>query len=225
MPRRPSPEAVGAPVRHILEKIESVSDLYHRLLIIVAPAGSGKTLALREAFGQTRAPLLNGSLDLSRRLPERTLRQRALKVPRLRNDAVGANDDVVLPDEIERLFDVRPKQHPLRLLQGLSRNKTGVAAWNGSIVDVDMTYAVLDIEAVIDCGRLWESRIEQAFVQQPYKPTALHIIRALSVARDTTGAVETGLTPPRRSRDCSKPANRRQLTPGHRPSKPRETTR
>ena len=32
----------------------------------------------------------------------------------------------------------------MRLLQGLSRNKTVVAAWNGSIVDGHMTYAVPD---------------------------------------------------------------------------------
>ena len=42
---------------------------------------------------------------------------------------------------IEILFDVSLKQDPLRLLQGLSRNKTVVAAWNGSIVDNSLTYA------------------------------------------------------------------------------------
>ena len=41
--------------------------------------------------------------------------------------------DVVLLDNIEVLFDVALKQDPLRLLQGLSRNKTVVAAWSGSV--------------------------------------------------------------------------------------------
>jgi len=38
-----------------------------------------------------------------------------------------------LLDNIEILFDVHLKQDPLRLLQGLSRNKTVVAAWNGEV--------------------------------------------------------------------------------------------
>ena len=33
------------------------------------------------------------------------------------------------------------KQDPLKLLQGISRNKTVVAAWNGTIVDDYFTYA------------------------------------------------------------------------------------
>jgi len=47
---------------------------------------------------------------------------------------VGASAaDVVLLDNVEVLFDVSLKQDPLRLLQGLSRNKTVVAAWSGEI--------------------------------------------------------------------------------------------
>jgi hypothetical protein len=57
------------------------------------------------------------------------------------NDAAG---EIVLFDNIEILFDVSLKQDPLRLLQGLSRNKTVVAAWNGSIDGKYMIYAVPD---------------------------------------------------------------------------------
>jgi len=74
-----------------------------------------------------------------------TERQRALQLPRLLGEIVGeATGELVLLDNIEILFDVHLKQDPLRLLQGLSRNKTVVAAWNGSIVDGHMTYAVPD---------------------------------------------------------------------------------
>jgi hypothetical protein len=65
-----------------------------------------------------------------------TERQRALQLPRLLGEIVGeATGELVLLDNIEILFDVHLKQDPLRLLQGLSRNKTVVAAWNGSIMD------------------------------------------------------------------------------------------
>ena len=52
--------------------------------------------------------------------------------------------DVILLDNIEVLFDVSLKQDPLRLLQGLSRNKTVVAAWSGSIDGEHMVYATPD---------------------------------------------------------------------------------
>ncbi|MCL4079017.1 BREX-3 system P-loop-containing protein BrxF [Coriobacteriia bacterium Es71-Z0120] len=71
----------------VLRKIGEVCSLYHRLILMVGPAGSGKASALKEVSA------------------------RALQ------------------------------QDPLRLLQGLPRNKTVVAAWNGTIVDGYLTYA------------------------------------------------------------------------------------
>ena len=47
---------------------------------------------------------------------------------------------MILLDNMEVIFDVGLKQDPLRLLQGLSRNKTVVAAWNGSIVEEQGLY-------------------------------------------------------------------------------------
>jgi ABC-type hemin transport system ATPase subunit len=62
-----------------------------------------------------------------------TERQRALQLPRILAEIVGVSAaDVVLLDNVEVLFDVSLKQDPLRLLQGLSRNRTVVAAWSGS---------------------------------------------------------------------------------------------
>lgn len=51
---------------------------------------------------------------------------------------------MILLDNIEVIFDIGLKQDPLRLLQGLSRNKTVVAAWNGTIVHDSLTYAAPD---------------------------------------------------------------------------------
>jgi len=48
---------------------------------------------------------------------------------------------MILLDNTEIIFDVGLKQDPLRLLQGLSRNKTVVAAWNGTIVEDFLIYA------------------------------------------------------------------------------------
>jgi len=129
----------------VVRKIKQADQLYHRLMLVVAPAGAGKTTALQDVKERVGAPLINVNLDLSRRMLDLTERQRALQLPRLLREIVSDTEgEVVLFDNIEILFDVSLKQDPLRLLQGLSRNKTVVAAWNGSI-DVDhLIYAVPD---------------------------------------------------------------------------------
>ncbi|MFH1953122.1 MAG: BREX-3 system P-loop-containing protein BrxF [Pseudomonadota bacterium] len=124
----------------------------------MGPAGAGKTVALRDVYHRTGAPLLNVNLELSRRMLELTERQRALQLPRILAEIVDASATdlpapqsgaarqagVVLLDNIEILFDVSLKQDPLRLLQGLSRNKTVVATWGGVIAGGYLVYATPD---------------------------------------------------------------------------------
>ena len=129
----------------VIKRIDQAAELYHRLVMLVAPAGAGKTAALQDVHERTMAPLVNVNLELSRRMLDLTERQRALQLPRLLAEIVGISAaDVVLLDNVEVLFDVSLKQDPLRLLQGLSRNKTVVAAWSGSIDGEHMVYATPD---------------------------------------------------------------------------------
>jgi hypothetical protein len=126
----------------VIQRIDQAAELYHRLIMLVAMAGTGKTTALQDVHERTGAPMVNINLELSRRMLELTERQRALQLPRLLSEIVNAYPaDVILLDNIEVLFDVSLKQDPLRLLQGLSRNKTLVAAWSGSIDGEHMVYA------------------------------------------------------------------------------------
>ena len=126
----------------IMRKVKQAAELYHRLMLVVAPAGAGKTTALLDVQDRTDASLVNVNLELSRRMLDLTERQRALQLPRLLRDLVSKSEgEMILLDNIEILFDVGLKQDPLRLLQGLSRNKTVVAAWNGTIVEDSLTYA------------------------------------------------------------------------------------
>lgn len=129
----------------IVEKIEQANELYYRLVMLVAPAGSGKTSALQEVHERTAAPLINVNLELSRRMLDLTERQRTLQLPLLLSQITNADQtNVILLDNIEVLFDVALKQDPLRLLEGLSRNKTVVAAWSGAIDGGHMFYAKPD---------------------------------------------------------------------------------
>lgn len=126
----------------IMRKVKQAAELYHRLMLVVAPAGAGKTTALLDVQDRTDASLVNVNLELSRRMLDLTERQRTLQLPHLLRDLVSKSEgEMILLDNIEILFDVGLKQDPLRLLQGLSRNKTVVAAWNGAIVEDSLTYA------------------------------------------------------------------------------------
>ena len=126
----------------IVRKVKQTAELYHRLILVIAPAGAGKTTALLDVRDRMGAPLVNVNLEISRRMLDLTERQRALRLPRLLREIVDNGDDeMILLDNIEVMFDVGLKQDPLRLLQGLSRNKTVVASWNGTIVEDYLIYA------------------------------------------------------------------------------------
>ncbi len=126
----------------IIRAIDQASELYHRLVMLVALSGSGKTAALQEVHRRTAAPLVNINLELAYHMLELTERQRGLQLPRLLTDIVNTTStNVVLLDNIEVLFDVTLKQDPLRILQGISRNRTVVAAWSGSIENHHLIYA------------------------------------------------------------------------------------
>jgi hypothetical protein len=126
----------------VIRKISEATGLYYRLVMLVAPASAGKTAALQDFHTRTSAPLVNINLELSRRMLDLTERQRALQLPRLLSEIVGAfAAEVILLDNIEMLFDVSLKQDPLRLLQGLSRNKTLIVALSCSIDGEHMVYA------------------------------------------------------------------------------------
>ncbi len=129
----------------IVEKIERANELYNRLVILVAPAGAGKTAALRQVHECTAAPLINVNLELSRHMLDLTGRQRTLQLPFLLSQIANADQtNVILLDNIEVLFDVALRQDPLRLLERLSRNKTVVATWSGAIDGEHMVYATPD---------------------------------------------------------------------------------
>jgi hypothetical protein len=129
----------------IIQKIDEVVTLYHRLILVVAPSGGGKTRALREVSQRTGFPYLNLSLELSRQLLDMTERQRLMRVSRLLGDMVNAQAaQAVLLDNTEFLFDPALQQNPLLLLQNISRNKVVVAAWNGTLEKGHLTYASPD---------------------------------------------------------------------------------
>lgn len=126
----------------IVQNLQHATELYHRLILVVAPSGGGKTTALQDVAKRIDAPLINVNLELSKRMLDLTEKQRTLKLLRLMEEIVAEPaSDVVILDNLELLFDVSLKQDPLRLLKGISRNRTVIASWNGSIDNRRLIYA------------------------------------------------------------------------------------
>lgn len=124
------------------EAIPAATTLYHRLVLAVGPARSGKTSALTEVATAKGWPRINVNLRLAERLLDLTQKQRVVRLVVALDDLVKASSaDIVLLDNIEMLFAVELAQDPLRLLQGLSRNRTIVAAWPGAFAGQVLTYA------------------------------------------------------------------------------------
>jgi hypothetical protein len=132
---------MSALVDLVREQLDGARHLYHRLLLVVGPAGAGKTSALRDLAAAEGLPYLNLNLALSQRLLDFTSKARSLRLPRLLDEIVAGAGDVVILDNIEILFDPALKQDPLRCLQSVSRNRTIVASWNGSATGKTLTYA------------------------------------------------------------------------------------
>jgi hypothetical protein len=125
----------------IKRSLQAAEGLYHRLVLLVGDTGSGKTRVLREVAQDLGTKVINVNLALSAELLELTAKQRALRLPGILDQIVDKEQSPVVLDNIEILFDKDLEQDPLRLLQGISRNRSVVASWNGTTVGSKLIYA------------------------------------------------------------------------------------
>jgi len=126
----------------ILHGIEQAAPLYYRLVLVAALPGAGKSKALRDVQERLGAPLVNLSLEMSRRLLDFPAAQRPVRADRVVDEIVAVHrGDLVLLDNTEVLFDASLKIDPLRCLQRVSRYRTVVASWNGAVASGELIYA------------------------------------------------------------------------------------
>lgn len=125
--------------------IEQAAASFSRLVLLAGPGECGKTLVLRQLSGDRGCSFINVNLSLSQSLLELPRTKRPRQVDRIFGELVDeCEDDLVVLDDLEVLFDTELQIDPLRLLQLHSRNKTLVASWNGKYQDGVLSYAEPD---------------------------------------------------------------------------------
>jgi hypothetical protein len=126
----------------IRDRLSGIADIYSRLVLLVGHSGSGRTLTIRTLAEAENVPVLNLGAELSRPLLELGERQRVLQLPTLLQEILETfPTDLTLLDNTEVLFNPVLKHDPLRLLQQLSRGRTIVASWLGTVEGRHLTYA------------------------------------------------------------------------------------
>ncbi len=132
----------GSIVEQIRQQLLAVTELYNRLILVVGLAESGKTASLRQFAALGPYPIINIGAELSRGLLDLNERQRILQLPRMLEEIVAAHEErILILDNTEILFTATLQQDPLRLLQQLSRNRTIIASWFGSIQGHELIHA------------------------------------------------------------------------------------
>ena len=108
----------------LMHLIPQAMHMYHRLVLVVAPLGAGKTAALREVAQQTGYTYINVNLELSRCMLGLTQRQRQWQVPRLLRGAVSAQLATFIFlhifQWIHEINQLRVGKHPFLLSNDLS---------------------------------------------------------------------------------------------------------
>jgi len=128
----------------IIKALQVAEGLYHRLVLLVGKSGSGKTQILRSVADALGTEVININFSLSAALLDLTAKQRALRLPEILAQMTEKGQATAVLDNLEILFDNELKQDPLRLLQGLSRNRPIIASWNGCTEGGKLIYAAAD---------------------------------------------------------------------------------
>lgn len=128
----------------VIDAVKNASKQYSRLVLVTSPENSVKPTLVKELHEMLDVSPIKIGAEISQRLLEMTDRQRALRVSNLFTEILESypTDQVIILENIEILFDHSLALNPLNLLQKISRNRTVIVVWSGSLQDGWLTYAV-----------------------------------------------------------------------------------
>ncbi len=124
----------------LAQAVQDASQRYTRLVLVVGPKGSGKTKLLIEFsqnFSSTYHPV---GAPVAERLLGTPARFRDTEADKVLKEICKGPGPHLL-DNLELLFDPQLRVDPYRLLGGLARTKTIVAAWPGTYEQGTLTHA------------------------------------------------------------------------------------
>lgn len=125
----------------VKRSLHAAENLYHRLVLLVGKSGSGKSRVLRDVANETESPVTNINLEVSAKLLELPVRQRARRVESILDEIAERGKPPVVLDNLEILFDKDLGQDPMRLLLKISRNRAVLASWSGTLDSGKILYA------------------------------------------------------------------------------------
>lgn len=124
----------------VTQVVADAAGRYTRLVLLVGPKGSGKTTLLKAYAKATNSLYSPVGALVSERLLATPPRFRDVEADKVLRELCQGPGPFLL-DNLELLFAPELQLDPYRLLVGLARTRTIVAAWPGSFQNGTLTYA------------------------------------------------------------------------------------
>ena len=121
--------------------INSAGTRYHRLVFLIGMGSDERSDVLEALAGKHAWLIVNLGTAFSQQLLDIPHRHRATSAPQILADLLdGIRGGILILDHVEVLFSPDLAQDPVRLLQGLSRNRTLVVSWPGTLDGTTLIY-------------------------------------------------------------------------------------
>jgi hypothetical protein len=130
-------------VERLEQLIGEIGELNSKLILLVGPGRSGKTLLLRLLGAKLGIEPLNVGLELGSRLSATPSNKRGFSAGELLRDIADKErtEDPLLLDNLELLFEPGLQINPLDLIKRLAHAKRVVAVWPGELRGNRLYYA------------------------------------------------------------------------------------
>ena len=123
--------------------IDDIAAVHTKLVLLVSARGGGKTKLLGEFGLKLHIQPTNVGLELARRLATTPFNKRGFSAGELLREIADKerNDDPLLLDNLELLFEPGLPINPLDLIKQLAHSKRVVAVWPGELRGDRLIYA------------------------------------------------------------------------------------